>query len=167
MRSIFILLFTIQTLVELSAQPRLTLLKNDKIITRFEEGEPIRFKKSGTNFFIRSYIQGIHPGYIIVADDTVYTYEIEKVDVRKKTLTSYKIAPIGKGLMVAGASLFVIDVFNVTVIQDNSYSADESVVRAGLILIGAGAFMQLVNNNYFKAGRKRKIATLNLGGTQY
>ncbi len=161
------LLLTIQTFVDLSAQPRLTLLKNNKVFARFEEGEPIRFKKKGTDYYIRSYIQGIHSGYIIVADDTVYTYEIEKIDVRKKTLTSYKIAPIGKGLMVAGVSLFVIDVFNVTVIQDKRYSVDERVSRAGLILIGTGAFMQLVNNNYFKAGRKRKIATLNLGGAKY
>jgi len=146
----------------LCAQPQLALLKNDHIITRFEEGEYIRFQRKGDNAYIRAVIIGIHPGYFIVGEDTVYTYDVKKVDVRKKTLTNFKVASIGKGLMTAGAGLILIDLFNTTVIRDEPYKIDNRVTRASLVLIGVGALMQIVNNDYFVPDAKRKIATLNL-----
>lgn len=164
MRRWLIILFTFFCfgLSELSAQPQLALLKNDRIVTRFTEGEYIRFQRKGESDYIRAMITGIHPGYFMLGVDTIYHYEVAKVDVSKKTLTGFKVAPIGKGLMIGGASLFLIDAFNTTVIQNQSYSLDTSVARVGFILIGTGALMQLVNNNYFKTGRKKKLASLNL-----
>lgn len=161
-RWLILCIFLWAGLIELSAQPQLALLKKDRIITRFNEGEYIRFQRRGESDFIRAIITGIHPGYFMLGVDTIYHYEVVKVDVRKKLLAGFKVAPIGKGLMIAGASLFLIDAFNTTVIQGESYSLDKSVARGGFILIGVGALMQVVNNNYFKTGRKKKLASLNL-----
>ncbi len=157
---VFVLLLTFSN--NLFAQPQLALLKNDHIITRFEEGEYIRFQRKGDESFISAIIVGIHPGYFLVGQDTIWTYDVAKVDVRKKTLTNFKLAPIGKGLMIAGASLFAIHIFNTIVIRNNDLSIDDAVIRGGSILIGTGGIMQIFNNNYFNPGRKRKIATLNL-----
>ena len=146
--------------VDLFAQPTLALFKKDNIITRYEEGEVIRFKKKGDAEFSKGYIQGIHPGFIIVADDTLFVYDIERIDIRKKSLANFKVSSIGKGLIIAGFTLFAIDIINQTLVIDKTYSMDESVLRAGLILIGTGGFMQVVNNDYFKVRGKNKVATL-------
>ncbi|MCB0488554.1 MAG: hypothetical protein R2820_10155 [Cyclobacteriaceae bacterium] len=157
------LLVFVYLLVSLSslAQPQLALLKKDRIITRFEEGEQIRFKRKGDDGYSLALIQGIHPGFIIVANDTVFTYDIEVVDVRKKKLTSFKVSSIGKGLMIAGAGLFLVDFFNTTVIINSDYELKNSAWRGSAVLLGLGTFMQFVNNDFFRQYRHRKIATLN------
>jgi hypothetical protein len=162
LRVIFQFIFLVVLVNYSFAQPQLALLKGDNVITRFEEGEYIRFQRKGDEGFIRAIIIGIHPGYFIVGEDTIYTYDVAKIDLRKKGVTNFKLASLGKGLMTAGVGLFIIDLFNTTVIRDKSYEIDNSITSASLVLVGVGALMQVVNNNYFKIGRNKKVATLNL-----
>lgn len=144
------------------AQPKLVLLKNNTIITRFEEGENIRFKRRADKDFSKSIIQGIHSGFLILGEDTINFYDIEKIDIRKKPLTTFKTSVMGKTLIVAGASLFIVDYFNQRVIQGNDFRSNDAVVRGGLILIGVGGILQFLNNNYFRIHGRRKIAAINL-----
>ncbi|MFZ1809178.1 MAG: hypothetical protein WAU36_18235 [Cyclobacteriaceae bacterium] len=146
----------------LSAQPQLALLKKDGIITRFKEGEYIRFQRKGSDDFIRAVITGIHPGYFMLGEDTIYHYQVDRVDIKHKTITGFKVASIGKALILAGVSLVVIDMFNTLVIRDTSYEMEAGVAKASISLVGVGGLLQVFNNNYFKIGRKRKLASLNL-----
>ncbi len=146
----------------LLAQPQLVLLKKDRVITRFEEGEYIRFQRKDDGGFIRALIVGIHSGYFIVSTDTIYTYNIARIDLRKKVTTNIKGASIGKGLITAGVALALIDLFNTVVIRDEPFGIDNRVAGVSVGLIGVGGLMQLVNNNFFKIGRHKKVATLNL-----
>lgn len=156
-----VFVFFASLLIRVNAQPQLALMKKDRVITRFEEGEQIRFKKKSDDGYSIALIQGIHPGYIVVADDTVFTYEIEVVDLRKKKLTSFKVSSIGKGLMMAGAGLFLVDLFNTTVIINSDYQLKDSAWKGSAVLLGLGTFMQFVNNDFFRQHRHRKIATMN------
>ena len=156
------ILFALPCAQCVKGQGQLTLLKENKIITRFEEGEYIRFKRKGDEGFIRAIIIGIHPGFFIVGKDTIFTYDVEKVDVSKKILGNYKISSLGKGLLQAGAFLLLIDLFNQTLILDKKYNIENPATTAAFGLIGTGAIMQVVNNDYFKAGRRKKLTTLNL-----
>lgn len=142
------------------AQPRLALVRKDAIIARFEEGEYIRFQKKGGHGFIRAMVTGIHPGYFMLGTDTVRHYEVAQIDIRHKTTASVKVAPMGGALMVAGALLAAIDAFNTAAVQDRPYKVGKGVGLAALALIGVGGTMQVWNNNYFKIGPKRKLATL-------
>jgi len=146
----------------LLAQPQLALLKKDRVITRFNEGEYIRFQKKDSDNFIRAIITGIYPGYFMLGEDTIYHYEVTKVDISSKTTTNFKVASIGKALILAGVSLIVIDAFNTVIIQDRTYKVERGVGKASLTLVGVGGLMQIVNSNYFRVGRKRKLASLNL-----
>lgn len=146
----------------LLAQPQLTLLKKDRVITRFKEGEYIRFQRKGNHEFIRAMITGIYPGYFMLGEDTIYHHEVAKIDISHKTITSFKIASAGKALILAGVSLIVIDAFNTVIIQDRTYKVERGVGTASLTLVGVGALLQIFNNNYFKIGPRRKLASLNL-----
>lgn len=153
-------LFFLGCLTSVLAQNKLVLLKKDRVVYRFEEGEYIRFKRKDEEGFRRGVITGIHPNFFRIETDTTYTYDIAKIDLRGKNYTGFKIAPIGRGIIFAGVGLFLIDIFNTTVILDDSYTVDNSVTPVALAFIGTGALMQLVNNNYFKVGRRKKVATM-------
>lgn len=146
----------------LHAQPQLALLKKDQVVSRFKEGEYIRFQRKGSDEFIRAVITGIHPGYFMLSEDTIYHFQVRRIDVKHKTISGFKVASIGKALMVAGVSLVAIDVFNTLVIRDRSYEMEAGVAKASIGLVSAGGLLQVFNNNYFKIGRKRKLASLNL-----
>ncbi len=162
MRFIVILLIFFHGWGFLSAQPQLALIKKDQVISRFKEGEYIRFQRKGSDDFIRAVITGIHPGYFMLGEDTIYHYQVSRVDVRGKIIPGFKVASIGKALILAGVSLVAIDVFNTLVIQDTSYEMDKGVATASISLVSAGGLLQVFNNNYFVIGRKRKLASLNL-----
>lgn len=146
--------------VSLPAQPQLTLLKRNNIITRFEEGEAIRFKRRGDKIFTKAVIQGIHPGFITIAEDTINFYDIGEIDIRRKPLSTFKISVMGRTLIVAGASIFLIDFFNQKIVQDKEYEADSGITTGGLILIGTGGMMQVFNNDYFKNRGRRKLGVI-------
>ncbi|MEQ9414218.1 MAG: hypothetical protein RIF39_10325 [Cyclobacteriaceae bacterium] len=163
MRSIVIgLIFFLVGWVDLSAQPQLTLLKKDQVINRFKEGEYIRFQRKGSDEFIRAVITGIHPGYFMVSEDTIYHFQVSRVDIRGRTIPGFKVASIGKALILAGVSLVAIDVFNTLVIRDTYYEIEKGVATASIGLVTTGGLLQVFNNNYFKIGRNRKLASLNL-----
>ncbi|GAB1445196.1 hypothetical protein MASR2M41_08650 [Flammeovirgaceae bacterium] len=145
----------------LLAQSQLALFKNDQVITRYKEGEYIRFQKKDSNAFTRAIITGIYPGYFMLGKDTIHHYEVAKIDVRSKSVSSFNTASAGKALIVAGASLIAIDAFNTLVVQDRPYKIERGVRTASFTLIGVGGLMQVFNNKYFKIGPKRKVATLN------
>ena len=157
-----VLLSGILSIHNLGAQPQIALLKHDKIITKYEEGEYIRFQRKGDDGFIRAIITGIHPGFFIVGADSIYSYEVAKVDIRKKSQRNYKVSVIGLKIIEAGVLLFAADLFNTTVIQDRTYRWNDSAANTSMIIIGAGALMQVVNNDIFKINHKRKLVTVNL-----
>lgn len=144
-----------------SAQRQLALLKGDKIITKYGEGEYIRFQRKGEDGFIHAIITGIHPGYFMLGVDTIFTYDVDRIDIRKKSQRNYKISAIGSRIIQAGILLLVADVFNTIVIMDKKYLWNDAS-NASLMIIGIGGLMQFVNNDSFKLNHKRKLATLNL-----
>jgi hypothetical protein len=146
---------------QVGAQRQLALLKGDKIITKYGEGEYIRFQRKGEDGFIHAIITGIHPGYFMVGRDSVFTYDVARIDIRKKSQRNYKVSAIGSRFMQAGVLLLVADVFNTIVIMDRKYLWNDAS-NASLVIIGVGGLMQFINNNSFKLNHRRKLATLNL-----
>lgn len=143
------------------AQPKLMLLKNDSRVATFEEGERIRFQKKGEQGFRKGFITGIHTNFFRIGEDTTYTYDIAQIDLRGKKTTGFKTAALGNTLVIAGVTVFLIDIFNTTVINDDTFTLRGSTLPVSLALVGTGSLLRVFNNNYFKPGRKKKIATIN------
>lgn len=153
----FLLLGAIQMC---TAQPRLVLMKRDKVIVSFYEGDHIRFKRNDRDHFTTGFIGGIHRDYFRIGEDTTAVYQLEKIDLKQRPNSAFKTEYIGGTLIVAGVVLFLGDLINETVVNDNSYSADGGVMVATGALIGTGVLMQFLNNNYFKPGRRKKIMVI-------
>ncbi len=157
----FLLILTIILVSsQAGAQNRVLLFKKDRIIASFKEGEYIRFTKKQEEGYRRGLITGIYPNYFLMDTDTTFVYDIAKIDLRGKPITGFKISSLGRGLIIAGVSLFLIDIFNKTVVMGNSYESDSGVTNTSIILTSSGLLMQFANNDRFKVGRKRKVITL-------
>ncbi len=142
------------------AQPKLQLLKGDKRIIYFKEGDYIRFKRNDRDHFTVGYIAGLTADYFRIKDDTTYIYQLEKIDLSGGENTGFKTQSIGIYLMTAGLLLFFGDMINETVVNDNSYTVNAGVTTASAVLVGAGLLMQFVNNDNFVIGRRKKVVVL-------
>ncbi|MEQ8302491.1 MAG: hypothetical protein RIB47_03795 [Cyclobacteriaceae bacterium] len=157
---LLLIFFLVLPASQAGAQNRVLLFKKDRIIASFEEGEYIRFTKKQEEGYRRGLITGIYPNYFLMDTDTTFVYDIAKIDLRGKTITGFKTSSLGRGLLIAGVSLFLIDIFNKTVVMGKTYEPDSGVTNTSIILASSGLLMQLVNNDRFKVGRKRKVITL-------
>ena len=136
-----------------NAQKQLALVKQNKIIVRITEGEFIRFKRKDRDHFTRGFIGGIHQDYFRIGEDTTYLYEVAAIDLRNRPNSGFKVRQTGIMLIVTGVAVVLIDAFN-------SHSVDSGVATVSGSLIATGIFMQFVNNDIFKIGRKKRIITM-------
>lgn len=157
----FIILFLLIGFIQFSkAQPRLVLVKGDKTIVSFHEGDPIRFKRKDRDHFTTGLIGGLTRDYLRIGEDTTFLFQIEKVDLTGRENSGFKTSTIGTTFIVAGMVLFLGDLINETVVHDEDYSADGGVMAVSAALVGTGVLMQFLNNDYFKFGRRKKMVVL-------
>src|SRR5262245_41494428 len=98
---------------EVHSQPRLVLTKRSKLMASFYEGDRIRFQRKGEDDFTNGVITGIHRDFIKLGEyDTIYWYEIKKVDVRDRPNMGFVTAGKGRVLIAAGVILLLADVLN-------------------------------------------------------
>jgi len=142
------------------AQPRLVLLKGDKTIFSFHEGDHIRFKRKDRDHFTAGYLNGLHRDFFRIGEDTTYVYQLEMVDMRGRPNSGFQTQLFGATFIVAGTLLFLGDLFNQTVVSDETYEASTGVIAVSASLIGTGVLMQFVNNNNFKFGRRKKVVVI-------
>lgn len=143
-----------------AAQPQLVLVKGDKFITAFKEADYIRFKRSDRDQFNTGFIAGMTSDYFRIGRDTTYIHQIEKIDISDREKTGFPTRAIGATLMTAGIVLFVGDLVNETVVNDQEYTASTGVITASAILVSTGLIMQFANNDIFVIGRRKKIMVL-------
>jgi len=138
-----------------SGQPQLTLFHRNRVVTRFNEGDLIRFQRKDRSVR-EGFIYAFSPGMIILqGDDTTYISQIRWIDLRHVPNTNFKTASSGKKLIVAGVLLLLVDYFNNT-----PHSLDPEFSRTAAWMAGAGLFLQVVNNNKFRPGRHRHMGVL-------
>ena len=136
------------------SQGRLVLLKENKIITRFLEGDRIRFKRKDRDFYSNGIITGIRHNYFKLGDeDTTYLHQIQSIDMHGHSNSGFKTADTGIKLMMAGVLLLLVDLLN----PSNGSQVDDGLIVVSSALFGSGAVMVFVNNSYFKIGRKKKV----------
>jgi hypothetical protein len=64
---------------------------------------------------------------------------------------------MGGTLILAGALLPLMDVFNSTVIQDDKASLSKGIIITSGALLGTGAALLLIKKPYFKPGRRNRL----------
>jgi hypothetical protein len=142
------------------AQPRLVILKGEKVITSFREGDYIRFKRKDRDHFTVGFIGGLTKDYFRIGEDTTLIYTLEKIDLSERDNSGFRTRAIGATFIIAGGVLFLGDLINETLVNDQPYTVNTGVVTASALLITTGTLMQFVNNDIFVFGRKKKAVVL-------
>lgn len=142
------------------AQQRLVILKRNNVITSFHEGDYIRFKRNDRDHFTVGLIGGLTQDYFRIGEDTTFIYMLEKVDLSEREKPGFNTRAIGTTLVIAGVVFFLGDMVNETLVNDQPYTAHAGVITASAILVTTGLLMQVVNNDIFVIGRRKKAVVL-------
>lgn len=142
------------------AQQRLVILKRNNVITSFYEGDYIRFKRKDRDHFTVGLIGGLTQDYFRIGEDTTFIYSLEKIDLSEREKPGFNTRAIGATFVITGVVLFLGDMVNETLVNDQPYTAHAGVITASTLLVTSGLLMQFVNNDIFVLGRRKKVVVL-------
>jgi len=154
---IIIFLFSFQTIFGQASK----LLILDKIGSKhritYQIGDPIILRLKGEDFDIRDEISDISDSTITFSSYSVHVNSIYYV--KTKHTRGFLSPSNGPKLIIAGVTLFAIDILNQTVVQNNSYEFSNGVAIASVSLVGLGGLLMSFKYRKFKAGKRKRIRT--------
>ena len=122
----------------------------------YQVGDPIILRLIGEDFEIRDKITDITDSTIVLSTFPVHLNSINYIKIRQK---SGFLAASGPTLIIAGLTLFAIDILNQTVVQDGSYEFTSGVAIASASLVGVGGILLIFKYRKFKPGKRKRIRT--------
>jgi hypothetical protein len=147
----------------LQAQKQLVLLKREKVIMRFNPGDAIVISLKGKKQRIDSYINNLFDTAVALHNTVVPLHKIDRVYFSHTGLVNL----IGKFLVVAGVAYFVIDQFNVIVVNGDEPSLNEDVTAASVAMVAVGLPMMLIKKKSQKLTGKYRLITVSEGSPFY
>jgi hypothetical protein len=140
----------------LYAQKQLILLKREKVLLRLNPGDEFVISLKGEKRKMESYINNLFDTAVLVHRTLVPIHKIEKVYFKRTGLINL----IGKFLVVAGVGYFLIDQFNVIVVNGDEASLNDDVTTTSVALVGVGLPMALIKKKSQKLGGKYRLMTV-------
>jgi len=123
----------------------------------YQIGDPIILRLKGEGFDIRDEITDISDSTIFLSSFSVHVNSI--FYVKTKHTRGFLSPSNGPKLIIAGVTLFAIDILNQTVVQNNSYEFSNGVAIASVSLVGLGGLLVSFKYRKFKAGKRKRIRT--------
>ncbi len=158
-RGIFVIVIVLISFKALMGQgSKLLILEKigSKHRITYQIGDPIKLKLIGEDFEIRDRIKDITDSTIVLSSFPVH---ISSIDYIKRKSEGF-LAASGPTLIIAGVTLFAIDILNQTVVQDGSYEFTSGVAIASASLVAAGGILMMFKYRKFKPGKRKRIRTL-------
>lgn len=151
--TILIILFALLFAHLTCAQSRLLIKKRGKIITSFQEGDHLKFKLQGENFYYNQMILGFDGENIRFRFYDIHISEIETIKAfsKKKNFPAF----VSSATLTAAIFFFSIDLFNQGIVNGNGFEPSEQtlMITGGLAI--TSLLMKLLAGNKVKIdGRK-------------
>jgi len=123
----------------------------------YHVGENIILKLKGEDYEIRDEISDIKDSVLVLSNFFIPVSSIHYV----KTVHTKGLLSPGNGskIMIAGATLFIIDILNQTVVRGGTYKINTGVTIAAASLIGFGGLLMTFKYRKFKPGKNKRIRT--------
>lgn len=141
--------------IKVMAQPpQLVILKGERVLIRLNPGDDFVYQLKGSKKRFHSYVNNLNDTSILAHRTVVPLSKIRRVYFKRSTLGNR----IG-GVMVTGAvGYFLIDQFNVSIVQGREPSIDAGVARTSVGLLTVGLPLMLIKPNSVKLkGRYRAL----------
>jgi len=121
-------------------------------------GDRIILRLQGEDYEIRDEITDISDSLLYFRD---FFIPIKSIHYVKTVHTKGFLSPSnGPKIMIAGVILFLADIVNQTLIQDNTYKINTGVTIASASMIGFGGLLMSFKYRKFKPGKNKRIRTL-------
>jgi len=143
-----LILFLSASMQPILAQKQLILLKRGDVVTRFTEGDYMRFKLKNNEFAEGLAVQFTDVS-IITLNDTILFSSIYKINSKGHRKPS-GLNKLGTVLMVAGVGYFAIDQVNTLFFVKGQSGIDEGVAITSVSLAATGAALRFIRNPYQK-----------------
>ena len=163
---ILILFFLVLSLCASAQQRQIVVLKNERVLTRYQVGDVLPFAREGDKKIQLQKILALNDTLIMMNLDSVAYYRIKKLDIRGRKKRPFA-QRLGANMMIASAILPLADLFNTTVIHKQDASIDEGVAITSGTLLAGGALLFFIKKPYFKPGRKHRILIVEKGSPFY
>lgn len=128
----------------------------------FKSGDKIRYQLKTDDHFRRDHIISVSDSGFQFHYYQVLFRDIAKVDIKGKRWGNFSWDKIGLIVQIAGVGYIVIDTFNRTVVQGNSFEFDEAVWITGGAMFLAGTAMRFAQPKRIKLGGRYRFRYLNL-----
>ena len=147
------------------AQKQLILLKNDRVVGRFTEGDYIRLlMKDGSHR--EGMIIELAEFTAITSNDTVAFNKIAKVGIPKGQRKGF--APIFGGLMLGvGITMLGLDAINSATGHTAKGGIDPQILQTSAILIGVGSALVFIKPKYRRVNNGTFLRTIDYKSRWY
>lgn len=145
------------------AQKQLVLLKRQKVIMRFNPGDEFIISVKGEKRKLESYVNNIFDTAVMVHKTIVPLHKIDRVYFKNTGLINL----IGKFLVVAGVGYFVIDQFNVIVVNGDKATLNDNVTNASVAMVAVGLPMMLIKKKFQRLRGKYRLMAISKGSPFY
>jgi len=145
--------------VDVCAQKQVVLLKGEKVKLRLYPGDDFVYRLKGEEQVHRSYVNNVSDTAIVAHHDVVPFHRIDRLYFRHSSFANV----IGGLLVVGGAGYFMIDQFNVVLVQGNKASLDENVTRTSVGMVAVGLPMLLFHKKYQRMKRGYRLLMVSEG----
>lgn len=131
-------------------------MKRQDVLLRLYPGDEITVKLKGSSQKRVTYINNLFEDAMLLHHDTVRFENIDRIYFDQQKFHNR----LGINLMVAGATLFLIDQLNYTVIQGNDASLDSWVSRTSLTAVGVGLPLWLARKKSQRIDGRYRLVTI-------
>lgn len=121
-------------------QKQLVLLKGENVLLRLYPGDELIYKLKGGTDRVTTYVNNISDTAVVTHNDTVPFHRIDRLYFEQRKFYN----TVGRALVIFGAGLFLIDQFNVVIVQGNSPTLDDRVSTISLSALAAGLPLMLI-----------------------
>jgi hypothetical protein len=120
-------------------------------------GDRIILKLKGEDYDLKEEIVDMTDSLLIFRD---FSISINSIQYVKTVHTKGFLSPSnGPKIMIAGVLLFLADIVNQTLVQDDSYEFSSGVAIASVSMIGFGGLLMRFKYRKFKPGKNKRIRT--------
>lgn len=144
-------------------QKQLVLLKREDVLLRLYPGDEFIYKLKGSNALRTTYVNNLADTAVVTHRDTVPFHRIERIYFEQRKLYN----TVGRGLVVFGVGLFLIDQFNVVIVDGRSPSLDSRVTTLSLTSLAVGLPLVLIKKKSQKIKRPYRLLMVQEGSPFY
>lgn len=130
---------------------------------RFNPGDQFVISLKGKKQKIDSYVNNVFDTAVLVHRTLIPIHKIDRIYFRQSGLLNL----VGKFLVVGGVAYFLIDQFNVIVVDGEKADLDENVTTVSATMVGVGLPLMLIKKKSQRVRGKYRLFVVEKGSPFY